>query len=54
MSGGLSEYVVKNKSDLCETALGVFIGFDVRRIIELCIVVLCWWGSHYLFLYIRG
>lgn len=54
MSRGLSEYVVKNKFDLCETAVGIFTGFDVGRIIDLCIAVLCWWGSHYLLLYIRG
>lgn len=37
MSGGLSGYVVKSKSELCEIAPGVFIGFDVGRITDLCI-----------------
>lgn len=37
MSGGLSGYVVKGEPELCEIALGVFIGFDVGRITELCI-----------------
>jgi len=34
MSGGLSGYVVKGKSELCEIAPGVFVGFDAGRITD--------------------